>query len=225
MVCKDNGYSVDERMVFAGHRNPRTFRSYYTAAMSTVDGQGSFLGTELRKDHLEVFRSMSKRRNPQLWQSLPAKEQDNLEQREDFVAINDQIESLTNDIQQENVEDEKRELQARRQELYERRSQLTVSELKRLREAQGHVAESQHSTDFEDYHRTLFARRRHLMPERDFLADALFIPTPLRSRKGIEIIKNLISLYRKDCQNAYHPNMRPNDNRCPVQECRTLMHR
>lgn len=212
-------------MVFAGHRNPRTFRSYYTAPMSTVDGQGSFLGTELRKDHFEIFRSMSKRRNPQLWQSLPAKEQDNLEQRADFVGINDRIDSLTKDIRQTNAEDKKQELQAHRQELYEKRSQLTVSELERLRKEQGHVAKSQHPTDLEDYHRTLFARRRHLMPERDFLADTLFTPTPLRSSKGIKIVNNLISLYRKDCQNAYHPNMRPNNDQCPVQGCRTPMRR
>ena len=212
-------------MVFAGHRNPRTFRSNYTAPMSTVDGQGSFLGTELRKDLFEIFRSMTKRRNPQLWQSLPAKEQDNLEQRADFVEINDRINSLTKDIRRTNAEDEKQELQARRQELYEKRSQLTVSELERLRKEQGHVAKSQHPTDLEDYHRTLFARRRHLMPERDFLADALFTPTPLRSSKGIKIVNNLISLYRKDCQNAYHPNMRPKNDRCPVQGCRTPMRR
>ncbi|XTI91296.1 hypothetical protein V2W45_1205225, partial [Cenococcum geophilum] len=49
-----------------------------------------------------------------------------------------------------------------------------------------------------DYRRTLFAYRRHLIPKRNFLADALFTPTPLRSNKGIEIVKNLISLYRKD---------------------------
>ena len=107
MVCKDNKYSVNKQMVFIGYRNPHTFHSYYTAAMSTVDGQGSFLSTKLQKDHLEVFYLISKHRNPQLWQSLPAKEQDNLKQREDFIAINDQIKSLTNDIQQENVEDEK----------------------------------------------------------------------------------------------------------------------
>lgn len=50
MVYEDNGYSPDERMKFAGQRNPNTFRQSYMAAMSTLDGQGSFLGTELRKD-------------------------------------------------------------------------------------------------------------------------------------------------------------------------------
>ncbi len=61
-------------MVFIGHRNPYTFHLYYMAPISTMDGQRSFLGMELRKDYLEVFHLMSKRRNLQLWQSLLAKE-------------------------------------------------------------------------------------------------------------------------------------------------------
>ncbi|XTI94083.1 hypothetical protein V2W45_1251807, partial [Cenococcum geophilum] len=76
---------------------------------------------------------------------------------------------------------------------------LTVSELKRLQKEQGYIAKLQHPTNLKDYHRTLFAYRRHLIPKRNFLADALFTPTPFRSSKGIKIINNLISLYYKDC--------------------------
>ena len=198
-------------MKFAGQRNPNTFRGYYMAKETTVDGLGSFFETELRKDLGEGFRSMTLRRRPQLWQSLPAKEQCDLEQREDFVAIVDEIESLTKDIRQTNSEDRKRELQARRQKLYEQKQQLTIAELNRLRESQGHRVDSEtpHPSDLEDFQRTLFGRIRHLMPERNFLADALFMPAPLRSDKGMQVVKNLMSLYIGDGQNAYHSNMRP----------------
>ena len=50
---------------------------------------------------------MSKRHNPQLWQSLPAKELNKLKQRADFVAISKQIDTLTMDIQWKNTENEK----------------------------------------------------------------------------------------------------------------------
>lgn len=57
------------------------------------------------------------------------------------------------------------------------------------------------------------------MPKRNFLVNTLFIPTPLQSNKGIEIVKNLINLYYKDCQNAYHLNMRPDNNNNQYQKC------
>ncbi|KAF2195618.1 hypothetical protein K469DRAFT_758244 [Zopfia rhizophila CBS 207.26] len=106
----DNGYSMEERMKFAGHRNPNTFRWSYMAPMSTVDGQGSFLNTELRRDHIEDFRSLSLPRQPQLLQSLPAKEQYALESRPDFIAIEDKIQELTEKIWRADTEARKQEL-------------------------------------------------------------------------------------------------------------------
>ncbi|KAF2175180.1 hypothetical protein K469DRAFT_611525, partial [Zopfia rhizophila CBS 207.26] len=66
---------------------------------------------------------------------------------------------------------------------------------------------------------TLFARVCHLLPERDFLADALFQPTPLQSNKGKKVVESLVCLYQADYQVAYHPNMRPKDGHCPVLRC------
>ncbi|OCK73076.1 hypothetical protein K432DRAFT_365291 [Lepidopterella palustris CBS 459.81] len=219
----DNNYSVDERMKFAGQRDPSVFRQSYMHAMSTVDGQGSFLGTELRRDHIEGWRSMSLRRQPQLWQSLPAKEQYSLEQRPDFAEIGDKIRSLTEEIRLTGAEETKRVLQARRQELYERRRYLTIAELNRLR--QGGTAGTLHQCELEDFRRTFFARVRHVLPERDFLAEALFLPTVLRSSKGRQIVQNLVSLCQQNCQTVYHPNMRPKNGRCPIPSCSTEIDR
>lgn len=67
--------------------------------LSTVDGQGSFFGQALRRDHLEDFRGLSLHRHPQHWQSLPAKQQFELERRPDILALADEIETLTREIQ------------------------------------------------------------------------------------------------------------------------------
>ena len=41
---EDHGYSIAERMKFAGHIDSSTFLNSYMAQISTVDGQASFLG-------------------------------------------------------------------------------------------------------------------------------------------------------------------------------------
>src|SRR5947207_14325149 len=91
----DSGYSIAERMKFAGHTNPNTFFESYMLQMSTVDGQSSYWGRERRTIHLNVFRGLSLHHHPQLLQSLPAKLQADLERRPDFVALNSEIESLS----------------------------------------------------------------------------------------------------------------------------------
>jgi len=83
----DNGYSLGQVMKFAGHRNPKTLVGHYLDDMSNVDGAAVFLGLEPRRDLTEDFRSASMRRNPDLRQSLPAKNLDELKQRSDFVDL------------------------------------------------------------------------------------------------------------------------------------------
>ena len=39
---KDNGYSISERMKFAGHNNADTFFGSYAPELSTVDGMASY---------------------------------------------------------------------------------------------------------------------------------------------------------------------------------------
>ena len=51
-------------MRFGGHSNPNTFFNSYMSQLSTVDGQGSFFGQALRRDHLEDFRGLSLHRHP-----------------------------------------------------------------------------------------------------------------------------------------------------------------
>lgn len=63
MVGGDHGYSISERMRFAGHFNPNFFKSYHMNQTSIVGGQGGFVGQELCRDYLEE----SLHWHPQLW--------------------------------------------------------------------------------------------------------------------------------------------------------------
>ena len=93
-------------MGFAGHTDPNTFLNSYMAPVSTVDSQASFLGQTLRRDHIEDFRGMSLRRNPQLQQSLPAKMRYDLERRSDFIALEKEIETSTKKIKMADTEED-----------------------------------------------------------------------------------------------------------------------
>ena len=71
--------------------------------------------------------------NPELWQSLPAQMQYELERRPDFVTLEEQIDDLAEEIKKMTDEEASRELQARRYKLYKERQRLTLEELKSCR--------------------------------------------------------------------------------------------
>ena len=118
LLLADNGYSIAERMKFAGHTNPNTFSESYMPQMSTVDGQSSCWGRKRRTIYLNVFRGLSLHYHPQLLQSLPAKLQADLECRADFVTLNSEIESLGTKAMIATTDDEGQQAQDRRNELY-----------------------------------------------------------------------------------------------------------
>ena len=117
-ITEDNGYSIAERIKFAGHENSDTFFGSYMPQISTVDGQSSFWGNKRRTVYLKGFRGLSLQHHPQMLQSLPAKVEANLEERPDFVALNKEIESLGEKIRQPLAERESQRDRARREESY-----------------------------------------------------------------------------------------------------------
>lgn len=195
--------------------------------LSTVDGQGSFFEQALRKDHLEDFRGLSLHRHPQLWQSLPAKQQFEFECRPDILALDEEIESLNREIQTCSIAKDMQSQRARRRGLYERRRQLTVDELKQCRKIQPRKLTSQnaHETCLEDHRRTFFAHVRGLLPERDRLASSLFQSVALRSAEGRSALHDLVALCKQDCQTIYRPSLRPKEGRCPIPDCSVEMKR
>jgi hypothetical protein len=220
---KDNGYSIAERIKFAGHINPGTFLNSYMAQLSTVDGQASFLGQRLRRDHIEDLRGLSLRRHPQLQQFLPAKIRHNLERRPDFISVQEDINNLTEKIAQEDSKQDR----ARRQQLYSRKRHIIVAELRKHQELQPRRLESHtaYESHLEDYHHSFFNRTRHLMPERKRLASSLFLPVTLRSPEGRCALSDLISLCVQDSRVVYQTSLQPKMGNCMVEECGLYMNR
>ncbi|KAM7212780.1 Protein of unknown function (DUF3435) domain containing protein [Rhypophila decipiens] len=210
LKATENGYSNDELLKFAAHTNQVTRTRDYISSICSVDGQGSFLGTELRRDTAEDFRSATVRRNPELLLSLPAKEQDELQGRRDYVDVVDAIESLTRQINALSSMAAIDSLKSQRAELYERRRRLEHEELLKIRKTQERFHPSDRPESFHvDQHRTRFSRLRHMMPSRSQLADLLFLKAPLRSPEGVMAIEHLISLIKDPCRVAYQPPLQP----------------
>ncbi len=58
------GYSCNERMRFAAHRDPNTYPRSYQTSMSRVDGQATYFGLKPNNDELHALRrSYQWRRN------------------------------------------------------------------------------------------------------------------------------------------------------------------
>ncbi|KAI9859031.1 MAG: hypothetical protein M1813_007159 [Trichoglossum hirsutum] len=182
----NNGYSIAERMKFAGHTNSNTFSKSYMPQMSTVDGQSSYWRYKRRTIHLNVFRRLSLHYHPQLLQSLPAKLQADLKSRPDFVALNSEIESLSVKAMAATTDDEQRQAQDHRNELYWRRRQLVAAELSECQKNQRLNLTSNSADRMDSIRRllTYFKRVCHLDPPRDRLASSLFLNSPLRSEEG-----------------------------------------
>ncbi|KAM7183345.1 hypothetical protein V8F33_013652 [Rhypophila sp. PSN 637] len=197
-----NGYSNDELLKFAAHTNQVTRTRDYISSICSVDGQGSFLGTELRRDAAEDFRSAT---------GGP-----------DYVEVVNAIESLTRQINASSSMAAIDSLKSQRAELYEGRRRLEHEELLKVRKTQKRVHPSDRTESFDfDQHRTRFSRLRHIMPSRSQLADLLFLKALLRSPEGVLAIKHLISLIKDPCKVAYQPSLQPlqNPGRCPSTGC------
>ncbi|KAH0542349.1 hypothetical protein FGG08_003287 [Glutinoglossum americanum] len=217
LIKADDGYSIAERMKFAGHIDSSTFLNSYMAQISTVDGQASFLGQKLRGDHIEDLRGMSLRRHPQLWHSLPAKIRCDLECRSDLIALQKDIDTLTEKIVQEGSKQDR----VFRQQLYDKKRRIITIELRKQQALQPRRLKSHtaHETHLEDFRRTLFSRTHHLMPERSRLASYLLLPVALRSPEGRCVLADLISLCTQDSRVAYQSSLQPKMGNCPVPKC------
>jgi hypothetical protein len=209
------GYSSAETSKFGGHL-PGVFQTFYMAEGS-VDGQNSFLNRPLRTDFIEDMRGISLQYNPELWQSLPAKMQHELQQRQDFITIQEKLANLNDNIAGTD-EETRREFRAQRKALYAERQQLIKKELEERRKSQPRNHPSQGNQ--RDHHRSFFNHVRHMMPERDRLARTLFLPVALRSPDGRAALEDLIALYKGDSRVAYQPVLRPVLGCCPVPRCR-----
>lgn len=148
-------------------------------------------------------------------QSLSAKRLRELELREDFVAINRELESLGTASSASTADEVG--IQARRQDLYWKKRQLINEEIKEQRKQQSWRPDSSESCA--NSRASYFDRVRKLDPPRDRLATNLFLDVPLRSEVGRSVLDDMISLCKGAPEVAYRPGMFPEGGCCPVSSC------
>lgn len=214
-------------MKFAGHENSDTFFGSYMPQISTVDGQSSYWGKARRTIYLEGFRGLSLQHHPQMLQSLPAKVEANLKERADFIALNEEIESLGARIRRLPVGHHSQRERTRREELYWQKRQTVSEELGRWQEIQPRKVNQDTETEPSPVASlpSFFSRVRRLDPPRDRLASSLFLDVPLRSPEGRAALQDMITLCQENPKVAYRPSLRPESGRCPVSTCAVEMER
>lgn len=209
-MATDGGYSLGQVMKFAAHRNPKTLVGHYLDDMSNVDGAAAFLKLKARGDLTEDFRSASMGKTSDIQHSLTANTLHDLKQHQDYMDLSEQLQNLTG-----------KEFRTQRRYLYDQRQKLVDKEL----ENQRNNPHRAHNTDSNgdqkgEWQRSYFDRVvRHMVPERDRLANTLPLAASLRSADGISALRDLVALRTNDSTVAYQEVLRPVGSSCPVPTC------
>lgn len=107
------------------------YSDFYAPRNPGTDGQNSYLGNKPRIIINNRFRAMTLSRNPELWQSLPAEKQYELENSPNFIAIEQELEKLSSEHKDDPVARDHR-----RRELHTQKRKLVSTELRRCQKLQ-----------------------------------------------------------------------------------------
>jgi hypothetical protein len=174
-------------MKHSGHRDENTHRNHYALNNARTNSQGSYFNNELRSIVIDRFCAMTLRRNPELWQSLLAEKQDELENNLEFIAIEDKLEALSLNSKDHST------TRDRRKELHAQKRKLVTKELRKCQKLQlNRLPSNTSENNIMGYHRSRFSRTRDLMLERDRLASSV---TSIRSDEGWAVLRDMITLY------------------------------
>lgn len=191
-------------MKFAAYTNQITLTQDYLSSITSVDSLGSFLKLLLQNDQAEDFRPITVKRNPELFLLLPAKTQDKLRQREDYVAITKILEDLSLEINTAEIQATIHKLKSKQNQFIEQRHMLEKEELNRVRYTQEQIHPSEREKAFHiDQDHSQFNRLRYIMPERKRLSHTLFRVAALQSPEDIAASKDLIALLKNPCRVTY----------------------
>ena len=94
-MSADKLYSSAQRMKHGGYKDENIYHDSYAPQNPGTDGQGSYFGDKPRGIINDRFRAMTLSYNPELWQSLPAEKQNELENSPEFIAIDEKLENLS----------------------------------------------------------------------------------------------------------------------------------
>ncbi|KAI0467050.1 hypothetical protein F4859DRAFT_507006 [Xylaria cf. heliscus] len=204
LKVNDSGPLIGQVAKFAAQRGVNTLVNHYLHTLTTIDGAAYYLGLQPRNDRTEEFRTaITMKKNPVLQQSMPSKLQDELESREDYVAMTRQINDLTLQIKTTTDDAGLDRLKNKRIKFYNSRKKLRYEEREKA-----HVDSI-----------------RHMMPERDPLARNICLRAPRRSTEGISVIKDLIALSTGNHQVAYQDVLQPVDVVCQAPGCSVKVER
>jgi hypothetical protein len=112
---EDKHYSPDARMGQAGQDDRETFYTNYQPRNAGVDGQATFLGDERRDVVNDAFRELTLPRNPNLWHSLPAAKQYEIENRQDWLELEEKMAALKLEPNMETKQQREEETKLRKQ--------------------------------------------------------------------------------------------------------------
>ncbi|KAL2371638.1 hypothetical protein RJZ57_003921 [Blastomyces gilchristii] len=194
------------------------------ADVCSVQGVGNILGLAQHDDITEHFRGLSLRRHSRLFQCLPAKLRQDLEDRQEFVQLNVRIEELNSKIRASGTsEKECQKLEGEQCSCYLQKQKLEAQELNDwqkqfIEECKPGTAveEDEHSVS---YHWRWFNRVAHLMPEQKRLSEMLFLCVPLRSSEGRQVIDDMMTLCCRRSPVSDHPALKAESGCCPAGGC------
>ena len=176
-------------------------------------------------EHIEVLCSIGHRRDENAPGDLTRKEKDELHRSAEVQELNMRIKEATAKMP---PNPDKGSAQFKeRQKLYTEKSMLYRSARASRREkwfSGSFDEEAQRQLEQEDDEtlpkpRGRFPLIRHLMPERDRIANTLFVTKGLQSKAGQAVLQDVYSLCNDDNRVAYRPNERPVDGACPSNNC------
>ncbi|QKX61686.1 uncharacterized protein TRUGW13939_08841 [Talaromyces rugulosus] len=191
-------------MVHAGQQIDSTHRQHY-APNNGTDGQAAYTGDSVRSHVADLFRGLSLTRNPDLWQTLPAEKRYELENREDYIEIENALQALKGSTKNQ-----------QRRLLYNKMRRLIDSELSKCQKSQTRkpLSEEPDGTYFMGSHRSQFSRARRMMPVRQRLADNIFQEATLRSDLGRQVLADMIALCKQEHEIEIRPGLEPGKCHC-----------
>ncbi|KAI0254470.1 hypothetical protein BJV78DRAFT_1280066 [Lactifluus subvellereus] len=178
----------------AGHGSDAIYDDYYAPTNPGTDGQALYAGDNPRTLLPKLLRILKMNHNPELAQTLPARELHELVTSDEYSSILVELENLP--------DSDDATIKKERSEILGRLRGLKLAAPKKYREEQKEnplpTAKTAKTEKDEGHYRTPFSRIRHLMPIRQRLSESLFTVATIRSEAGRAVLEDLIELYRSE---------------------------
>ena len=204
----DENYTASQRRRHAGHGSDDVYDRYYAPTNPGTDGQGAYAGDSPRTLLPKLLRTLKMNHNPELAQTLPARELHELVTSKEYSSIAAKLDSL------ENSDD----TASTRSDLQLRLRNFKLAALKKYREGQKDRSSGTAKIEDRGHYCTPFSRIRHLMPVHQRLADSLFTVATIHSDAGRAALEDLITLYRSEVEVEHRRGLEPEHCLCQDQK-------